>query len=59
LISDLAGFHGKIHWNLSKPDGQPRRMLDTSKAQREFGFKAQTPFREGLFKTVERYTSSG
>jgi GDP-L-fucose synthase len=39
----------------SQPDGQPRRCLDTSKAEREFGFKATTPFEEGLRKTIEWY----
>ena len=55
LIAKLAGFNGKIAWDKSKPDGQPRRMLDTSKAEREFGFKARTPFEEGLNKTIEWY----
>ena len=42
-------------WNTSKPDGQPRRMLDTSRAEKEFGFKAKTNFEEGLRKTIEWY----
>jgi len=55
LIAKLTDFKGKIAWDKSKPDGQPRRMLDTSKAEREFGFKARTPFEEGLNKTIEWY----
>ena len=55
LIVDLTGFKGRIVWDASKPDGQPRRMLDTSRAFREFGFRAATDFREGLKKTIEWY----
>ncbi|HDG98743.1 MAG TPA: GDP-L-fucose synthase [Desulfobacterales bacterium] len=55
LIARLTGFKGKIVWDTSKPDGQPRRCLDTSKAERLFGFKAKTPFEEGLRKTIEWY----
>ena len=54
---DLVGFDGKIIWDTSKPDGQPRRCLDISKAEKEFGFKAQTNLNEGLKKTIEWYTS--
>jgi GDP-L-fucose synthase len=53
LIADLTGFRGEIVWDASKPDGQPRRMLDVSRAERCFGFKAKTPFREGLGRTIE------
>jgi len=55
LIADYTGFSGEILWDASKPDGQPRRCLDTSKAEKEFGFKAKMPFREGLKETVEWY----
>lgn len=55
LIAKLTGFKGKIDWDSSKPDGQPRRMLDVSRAEREFGFKARTSFEEGLRKTIEWY----
>ncbi len=55
LIAKLTGFKGEIIWDTTKPDGQPRRMLDTSKAEREFGFRAKTSFEEGLRKTVEWY----
>ena len=47
-IAALTGFQGRIVWDASKPDGQPRRWLDTSRAAREFGFRATTPFEEGL-----------
>jgi GDP-L-fucose synthase len=55
LIVRLTGFKGRVTWDTSKPDGQPRRCLDTSKAEKEFGFKASTPFEEGLRKTIEWY----
>ena len=55
LISELSGFRGEIRWDPSKPDGQPRRCLDVSKAEREFGFRARTDFREGLKRTIEWY----
>lgn len=55
LIAKLTGFNGKISWDSTKPDGQPRRCLDTAKAQKEFGFKAATRFEEGLKKTIEWY----
>lgn len=59
LIVELTGFKGKITWDLTKPDGQPRRMLDTSRALAEFGFRAQTDFRTGLEKTIEWYKKHG
>jgi GDP-L-fucose synthase len=55
LIVKLTGFHGKIAWDKSKPDGQPKRMLDTSKALKEFGFTARTDIVTGLSKTIEWY----
>ena len=55
LIGRLCGFKGKIIWDTSKPDGQPRRRLDTSRAEREFGFKARMDFEEGLKRTIEWY----
>jgi GDP-L-fucose synthase len=58
LIAKLTGFKGEIVWDTSKPDGQPRRMLDTSRAEQEFGFKANTSLEEGLKKTINWYTSS-
>ena len=58
LIVRLTGFKGSVTWDTSKPDGQPRRCLDTSKAEREFGFKAKTDFEEGLKKTITWYTDT-
>jgi len=55
LIVRLTGFKGRIVWDETRPDGQPRRMLDTSKAEKEFGFKAKIKFEEGLRKTIEWY----
>jgi GDP-L-fucose synthase len=55
LIAELTGFQGEIVWDSSKPDGQPRRSLDVSRARQAFGFQAQTDFREGLRKTIEWY----
>jgi GDP-L-fucose synthase len=55
LIAELTGYEGEIVWDTSKPDGQPRRCLDTTRAEKEFGFKAKTDFREGLLKTIEWY----
>jgi GDP-L-fucose synthase len=55
LIAKLCGFKGKIRWDSSKPDGQPRRKLDTSRAEQEFGFKARMDFEEGLKRTIEWY----
>jgi GDP-L-fucose synthase len=55
LIARLTGFDGRIVWDAGKPDGQPRRMLDTSRAATLFGFVAGTPFEAGLSKTVEWY----
>lgn len=55
LIVRLTGFKGDILWDATKPDGQPRRCLDTARATREFGFKAETGFEEGLKKTIDWY----
>jgi GDP-L-fucose synthase len=57
-IAALTGFEGRIVWDGSKPDGQPRRCLDTSRAEREFGFRARTPFVDGLERTVRWYLAS-
>jgi GDP-L-fucose synthase len=57
LICGLVGYEGKIEWDTSRPDGQPRRCLDTGKAKAEFGFVAKTPFREGLKRTIEWYVA--
>lgn len=55
LIARLTGFTGEIIWDETKPDGQPRRCLDTGRAEREFGFKAKTGFEQGLKNTIEWY----
>ena len=54
-IAQLTGFKGDIVWDSSKPNGQPRRCLDVSRAEREFGFRAKVPFEEGLRRTIEWY----
>ena len=58
LIAKLTGFAGTITWDTTKPDGQPRRRLDTSKAELEFGFRATTSFEAGLRKVIEWYTGA-
>lgn len=55
LIAELVGFHGRIVWDTTKPNGQPRRMLDTSRAWKLFGFRAKINFREGLLRTIKDY----
>lgn len=55
LIKRLTDYKGKIVWDKTKPDGQPRRKLDTSKAAKEFGFKSKTNFEEGLKETIDWY----
>lgn len=55
MLVKLMDFKGKIIWDKSKPNGQPRRMLDTTKAKKEFGFVAKTKFEDGLKKTIEWY----
>ncbi len=52
-IAALTGFHGRIVWDESKPNGQPRRMLDVSRAQQEFGFRARVSLNEGLRTTIQ------
>jgi len=55
LIAELTGFEGKIVWDRSKPDGQPRRKLNVDRAEKEFGFRSSTPFRVGLGDTIRWY----
>jgi len=55
LIARLTGFDGEIRWDVSKPDGQPRRALDTSRARDAFGFEATTSFEHGLRRTIDWY----
>lgn len=54
-IAEVVGFEGRIGWDTSRPNGQPRRLLDTSRAHREFGFRAETSFRDGLRRTIDWY----
>lgn len=58
MISDLTGFDGSITWDTSKPDGQPQRKLDTSRAQNRFDWTATTAFEDGLRRTIEWYESN-
>jgi GDP-L-fucose synthase len=58
LIAELTGFEGEIHWDRTMPNGQPRRSLDASKAEELFGFRALTPLREGLERTIAWYRES-
>ena len=55
VIARLCDFDGEIRWDASQPDGQPRRMLDTSRAKERFGFEAQTDFETGLQRTIDWY----
>jgi GDP-L-fucose synthase len=55
LIGNLTGFEGEIRWDTSKPDGQPRRCLDVSRAKQEFGFEATTSLEEGLRASIDWY----
>ncbi len=54
-IANMTGFTGRITWDVAKPNGQPRRCLDVSRAEREFGFHARTPFGLGLLRTIESF----
>jgi GDP-L-fucose synthase len=58
LVADIVGFEGRITWDTSMPNGQPRRSLDASRAEELFGFRARTPLREGLERTVAWYKAS-
>lgn len=55
LIKKLTGFKGEIIWDITKPDGQPRRKLDTGRAAKEFGFKSKISFETGLYETINWY----
>jgi GDP-L-fucose synthase len=54
-IIRLTGFKGRVEWDTTKPNGQPRRKLDIGRAEKEFGFRAQTSFEEGLRRTIQWY----
>jgi GDP-L-fucose synthase len=58
MIAQATGFQGEIVWDTSKPNGQPRRLLDVSRAEQHFGFRARTPFAEGIERTVAWYRSA-
>lgn len=58
LICELCGFDGELRWDATKPDGQPRRCLDVSRARERFGWSATTPFRDGLQETIRWYEES-
>jgi GDP-L-fucose synthase len=58
IIADLCGFEGRIVWDTTKPNGQPRRKLDTKRAEREFSFVSATPFRQGLRATIAWYEAA-
>ncbi len=58
MIRDITEYSGEIIWDTEKPDGQPRRCLDTSRAKKEFGFEASTPFEDGLRETIEWYKNN-
>ena len=54
----MTGFQGRILWDTTKPNGQPRRKLDTSRAERLFGFRSKISFDEGLKQTIDWYVAS-
>ncbi|MDQ3876477.1 MAG: GDP-L-fucose synthase [Actinomycetota bacterium] len=58
LVADVTGFRGEVVWDTSKPNGYPRRRLETSRAEQLFGFRARTPLREGIERTVAWYSST-
>jgi len=58
LIAKFTCYNGRVVWDVSRPDGQPRRCLDVSRAEKEFGFRAMTPFEEGLRETIAWYEAS-
>jgi nucleoside-diphosphate-sugar epimerase len=58
-IKSLTGFNGETRWRSDRPDGQPRRQLDTSRALEKFGFRAETSLEDGLRRTIEWYEHSG
>ena len=58
LICKIMDFKGEIRWDKTKPDGQPRRKLDVSRAKQEFGFIAETSFEEGLKNTINWFSEN-
>ena len=59
IIVKASGFEGKVSWDSSKPDGQPRRKLDVTTAEKAFGFKSHTTFEDGLKMTIDWYREHG
>jgi len=55
MIKEMVGYEGEIEWDITRPDGQPKRKLDVSKAREEFGFQSETSFKDGLAKTIQWY----
>jgi GDP-L-fucose synthase len=58
LVAEVTGYAGRITWDTEKPNGQPRRSIDATRAHELFGFEARTPLREGLERTVAWYRSA-
>jgi GDP-L-fucose synthase len=58
LVAEIVGFTGRVVWDTSMPNGQPRRSLDASRAEQLFGFRARTSLRDGLVRTVEWYRAN-
>ena len=58
LVRELTGYEGEIVWDASRPNGQPRRKLDTTRAEERFGFTAQVPLRDGLCRTIDWYRAA-
>jgi len=58
MIAEMVGYKGRIVWDTTKPNGQPRRALDTSKAKKYFGWEATTPLEEGLRRTIAWYEAN-
>jgi GDP-L-fucose synthase len=58
-IAELCGYAGELRWNPERPNGQPRRSLDVSRARERFGFSAEVPFEEGLRRTIAWYREHG
>ena len=55
MIARMTGFEGRLVWDTSKPNGQPRRALDVTRAEKYFGFRARTSFEDGLRRTIDWY----
>jgi nucleoside-diphosphate-sugar epimerase len=58
MIARLTGYDGRITWDRTKPDGQPRRKLNVDRARREFGFESSVDFEDGLLRTIKSYSAA-